>query len=202
MAYEAACEFARKKMRAGIPGEMARRAGVAFNQEEEYFLVPYLDEKYLVHFPSGRVEKAGGTGPVSLDDQILLYLYLATASGKPLAGRWISFKELWGGYTYLDAFNRGPVAMLARAFGARPHLLLEAARTIGGEKFDKGDVATTIPVFPRLPLTLILWAGDEEFPPSGTILFDAAANEYLDTEALVGVAVDCVHRLKKIKEGL
>ncbi len=58
--------------------------------------------------------------------------------------------------------------MLARAFGAEPHLLLEAARALGGERLDKGD---------------------------------AAANEYLETEAIVGVAADCVHQLKKIRDG-
>lgn len=159
-------------MRLGIPGEIARRAVVTFFPEEGCFLVPYLGDLYRVYFPTGKVEKDDkvekNVGEQVLpEDQILLLLYLATASGRPLTGWLVSFKELWGGYTYLDAFNRGPVKMLARVFGAEPHLLLEAARVLGGEKLDRGD---------------------------------AAANEYLETEAIVGAAAYCAHRLKKIRD--
>ena len=36
--------------------------------------------------------------------------------------------------------------------------------------------------FPRVPITLVLWRGDDEFPPDGNILFDRSISDYLTTE--------------------
>ena len=51
-----------------------------------------------------------------------------------------------------------------------------------------GDAAIVMDVFPRLPLTYVIWEGDEEMPANGTILFDQTAQYYLPTEDLVVVA--------------
>ncbi|HUT97259.1 MAG TPA: DUF3786 domain-containing protein, partial [Dehalococcoidales bacterium] len=45
-----------------------------------------------------------------------------------------------------------------------------------------GDVAVTINAFKRVPITFVLWRGDEEFPPDGSILFDATVSDYLSIE--------------------
>ncbi|MCL4516212.1 MAG: DUF3786 domain-containing protein [Firmicutes bacterium] len=202
MDYDAARELARKSLGEGAPEEMARRAGVLFrrkdsNREEGSFLVPYLGEEYQVFFPAGAVEKVGGTGPVSPADQVPLLHYLATASGAPLSGKAISFKELWGGQIYIEPFNRRALNPMLKAFGTKSPELLEAARPLGGRKASQGDISVTVPVFPRVPVTLVFWEGDEEFPPSGTILFDNTANGYLPTEDLVYVTAACVYRLIK-----
>ena len=36
--------------------------------------------------------------------------------------------------------------------------------------------------FPRVPLMLQLWEGDEEFPPDGNVLMDPTISGYLSTE--------------------
>ena len=43
-------------------------------------------------------------------------------------------------------------------------------------------MAVTINAFKRVPITFVLWRGDEEFPPDGSILFDATVSDYLSIE--------------------
>ena len=43
-----------------------------------------------------------------------------------------------------------------------------------------------IPYAPRFPVTFRFWCGDDEFPPSGKALVDAAAEHYLTLEAAGG----------------
>ncbi|MFY9431929.1 MAG: DUF3786 domain-containing protein, partial [Thermacetogeniaceae bacterium] len=51
--------------------------------------------------------------------------------------------------------------------------------------FEEGaDLCAKIPLFPRFPLTIKLWLGDDEIRGTANILFDRSANHYLDTEAI------------------
>jgi hypothetical protein len=60
--------------------------------------------------------------------------------------------------------------------------LVDAGKRLGGQPADYGDAAVTIPAFPRVPLTFVLWRGDKEFTPDGNILFDSTIPDYLPTE--------------------
>jgi len=82
-------------------------------------------------------------------------------------------------------------------FGQFPEKLKIAAELLGGRISSLGDICVTIPVFPSIPLTFVLWLGDEEFPPSGNILFDASAPFYLPTEDYAVLAGLTVYELKK-----
>jgi hypothetical protein len=42
----------------------------------------------------------------------------------------------------------------------------------GAVPFNQGDVSVLVRALPLVPIALILWRGDEEFPPEGNILFD------------------------------
>jgi hypothetical protein len=53
---------------------------------------------------------------------------------------------------------------------------------MGGQKVEYGDTAITINAFPRVPLTIVLWQGDKEFPADGNIMFDSTITDYLPTE--------------------
>ena len=69
-------------------------------------------------------------------------------------------------------------------FGSRPGLLLELAPLVGGQQTGElsGDAAVIIQAFPRVPLVLQLWAGDDEFPADGNVLMDRTISDYLSTE--------------------
>ena len=43
-------------------------------------------------------------------------------------------------------------------------------------------MAVTIDAFKQVPITFVLWQGDDEFPPEGGILFDANVSDYLSIE--------------------
>jgi len=53
---------------------------------------------------------------------------------------------------------------------------------IGGHKADYGDVAVTVNAFSRVPITLVLWRGDEEFAPEAKFMFDSTITDYLTTD--------------------
>jgi hypothetical protein len=46
-----------------------------------------------------------------------------------------------------------------------------------------GELAFAYQVLPHVRLLAACWLGDEEFPPSYRVLFDAAAGHHLTTDA-------------------
>jgi hypothetical protein len=48
-------------------------------------------------------------------------------------------------------------------------------------------------------VTFVLWGGDDEFPPSGNILFDSSAPQFLPTEDFAVLASLLVAELKRAK---
>lgn len=181
------------------PEDASRRAAVEYNPATGVFTVPFLNEKHLVSFPDGKITKEDG-GEVSLTNKVCILHYLTHASDCTLTGRYVTFKELPNGSIYVGPFNNRAIRPLVSIFGKRPEALLKAAQKIGGTRADMGDYSVTISVFPKIPITFVLWEGDDEFPPSGNVLFDSSAPFHLETEDYALLPGLAIFLLKKLAE--
>lgn len=192
---------AREEYACIVPEEAARRAGVFFNPEKKFFRVPFLGREYMVTFPEGEISTGREGEDVSLTDRVCILHYLTRASDVSPAGRYVTFKELPNGSIYTGPFNNRAIRPLVSIFGPRPEMLVRAGEMLGGRKADVGDRSVTVNVFPKVPITFVVWEGDEEFPPSGNILYDATAPLHLETEdyaLLPGLAVYAMKKLAGI----
>jgi len=124
--------------------------------------------------------QTGAALPESL--QALLLYYLDTADGTPLEGRWVSFADLPDGRFYNQAYKGYTGQELVRRFGNDITAFEAAAHKLDGVKIGYGDAAFTFHVLPRLLLAVVYYLGDDDFPPSCQILFDASASHYLPTD--------------------
>ena len=157
----------------------------------------YLGREILVSFPEGKIENRNGQEPIPLREEILILHYLVTASGAPLTGNWVSFSEISGGAFYNSVFLMRCKSPLVKFFGEDPQALWSVAREMGGELLSLGDLSVKIRPFPFVPLVLILWRGDDEFPAEGSILYDASVSEYLPVEDAVILAESVIWKLIK-----
>ncbi len=183
------------------PADRATRGGGRFEpgaDGKSRIGVRDLGREVLLSLPTGGLEIPEGRGPLSLREEILILHYLEKASGIPPAGKWISFGEIPGGTFYHPVFLQRSKAPLVKFFGEDPKKLLAlAAEEVGGEPWDMGDTAVKIDAFPRVSLGLVLWKGDEEFPPEGNVLFDSSVTGYLPVEDIVILAETVVWKLIK-----
>lgn len=196
-AYRAAYDKACEDFRCWDPLDMAASSGSSWDAANSRLSLFYVSENYNILFPSGEiVSEKGGDPPITV--KIVLLHYLLRAGGQPLAHRWISFKEIpAAGMIYLEPFNKRVTNYLSGIFGRQPQLLLQAGLSLGGMGVDCGDYGIQLNLLPRLPVRYALWAGDEEFPSRGTVLFDATAPFYLPAEDLIVAAGYGVGQLAK-----
>lgn len=164
------------------PQEIAWKANVEYDAAARIFQVPFLGTTYLVKHPEGEINFPESNGEVSLTNRILILHYLTTANGQAPENKWISFKELPDGAIYNDPFTRRTIKPMLNIFSANPENLVKVTEKMGGKRAEFGDVSVTVPVFPQVAITYVIWEGDEEFPASGTVLFDGSAKSYLPTE--------------------
>ncbi len=176
--------------------EQCRRSGALYSAPDRIIL-SYLNQPYTITLPDVDISLAESTAEVPLTDKILILHYFNHARGTPPTGKLITFKQIPGGISYYPAFFQRVVSPLAGRFGKQPDLLPKAAARFGGLKADHGDVAVTVNAFPRVPITLVLWQGDDEVPPSANVLLDANITDYLPTEDVVVLCGNLVWRMIK-----
>jgi hypothetical protein len=162
----------------------------------------YLNQSYRIRLPDVEISLAGSNEGVPLKDKILLLHYFLQAKGTPVANKSITYKELPEGIVYFRTFHKRAIKPLLDNFGQKPEKLVEAAKGLGGVRADYGDAAVTINAFKRVPITFVLWKGDEEFPPDGSILFDATVSDYLSIEDINVLSERIAWKLvRALKEG-
>lgn len=198
MNYTAAHELALEKFRTCSLVDMARCSG--FIIEDNALVIEFLGQHFKIDYPNGNfVPREASVGELPIPTQILILHYVTNLSEPLEEGRLISYKELPGGAIYIKPFTGRAIDPLIRTFGSDPDSLLKVVTHLGGQSNGLGDVGVTYRVFPRIPIALILWRADEEFPASGNILFDASAPSILPTEDYAVLASMVVFGLKRIK---
>ncbi len=161
-------------------------------------ILKYLNRSYQVTLPDITISLQNSDEQAELKDKILILHYITQAKGTPLSNQLIAYQEFEEGATYYPSFMKRSIRPLIEYFGSNPEKLLETAAELGGYKANYGDLAVTVPAFSRVPITLVLWKGDEEFPPNANILFDSTILDYLPVEDINVLCQTIAWQLVKI----
>jgi len=164
---------------------------------QKTIILEYLNQSYQITLPDIDISLIDSEQEVPIRDKILILHYFTQAKGTPITNKIIAFKELPKGANYFPVFSKRAIKPLLDHFGREPERLIDAAEKLGGHRVDYGDVAVTINAFSYVPITLVLWRGDEEFAPEGNILFDSTISDYLSTEDINVLCETIAWRLVK-----
>lgn len=180
------------------PQEIARRSG-AFVEEfrgRTYLEIEVLGRRCVIPHPEIDVRYADSREEMPLWTKVLILHYMERATGVRLSGDLVTFQEVESGTFYLPIYRDRVLKPMLEVFGHRPEALVDTAkRLLNGQERDHGDLSVTVFALPYVPITLVLWRGDEEFPPNGTALYDATISMYLNTEDITLLTQMLVQKL-------
>ena len=180
----------------GCPPEQVCRDAEVRVDDAGSFVVPLLEARYRVSASEQVVLGPGPHGEQVLgDEELLLVAYLAKARLTPFSGRWVSPEGLPGGDLFFRGPHAPPVLPLIRRFGADPGAFLDAALALGGSRLSFGDVSAELRALPRIPVALVLWTADEEFPARASMLFASSVAGFLPLDVLLALMGTVVRRL-------
>ena len=181
------------------PSAVCQRTEATYSQERNGYLLPILNQKYLI-LPQERkffCMRGDFCEEEDLRDYfyLMVLLYLLDAKEGEPKRTWISEKELKGGTT----FFRGPHALrveeLKSAFGKDPEAFAQAGRRLGGVDLLFGDKAFALTVFPKVPVAYVLWKEDEEFSARVTVMFDSTIQNQFSLDGIWCVVAEVSQRL-------
>ena len=190
--YINAVALGKEELRQKDPERIATLSGGTLSEKgsaNPSLTIPFLNRQIVIRWPELYCFFKDTGEEVPVQQQVLIFHYLNGANGLQPTGQWISYQEIPDGRFYLDAFLRRAKNPMVQVFGSIPEKLMElAVRQYGAVPFDQGDLSVTLQALPLVPVALILWKGDDEFPPEGTILFDKTIPSMLSAEDVAWLA--------------
>jgi hypothetical protein len=184
----------REGLQAQRPEQVALRCGAEYDDDQIRF--KYWGAWVAISWPELTARRERRDQSCSTFDTAMLFYYLSTADGAPMADRWVAFRELEDGAFYHQAFQGYSGDLLAGAFGEQPASFDQAADALGGDALPAfAPHAYAFQGLPRIRLAAVLWPGDEEFPSRASILFDAAARHYMTIDGLALLGAGLARRL-------
>ncbi|MFX0064844.1 MAG: DUF3786 domain-containing protein [Candidatus Hermodarchaeota archaeon] len=124
----------------------------------------------------------------------LLFTY-AAATEIPFSGELVSLSSL--DPTHRAGLKAEECTALLCYTEKNFNTLKAVSKSFFGTKLDQGDLSFKVWPLPRIPVTLVLWEGEEDVSDGGTLLFDKSASHYLPG-LLVELAGLTVWRLRNI----
>ena len=170
------------------PAEITARTGIPF--ENNTFQVTLLGKEYAIKMPpcaKGAPPQAvgdcynpsvayGDTSPytgeaIPLPIQTFLLRYLLEGKRVPWNGQWKTFREMPWGEMYVKPFTGRALTRAAFTFGTQLDAFRNACEKMGAVKVDHGDAGYQFDFIGNYKVQILVWEGDDEFPPNAQILY-------------------------------
>jgi hypothetical protein len=203
--YKKAVELGKRELKDKNPKRIADLSGAGFETNSDgnaILTLSFLGRQVSITWPDLDIVFTESGEAVPIQQEVLLLHYLNGSKGSRITGQWIAYQEMPDGRFYLDAFLRRAKIPMVQGFGNQPELLVKLATdAYGARPLDQGDISVVVQAFPMVPVALILWKGDEEFPPEGTILFDRNISDILSAEDIAWLAGMIIYPLLGMAKG-
>ncbi len=186
------------------PLEASKRTQIPYDEQRKVFLMRMMGKEYEIAFPEFAVKKAEETdkeyGALTEEyaAKILAIRYLLRGAAANHTGNFKTYRDFPWGETYFRQFYGRCILRLAFGYGNKQDLFIKAMEKLNAQKIESGDVAYEFEFMNNLYVRFILWAGDEEFPPSAQILFSDNMTFAFEAEDLAVVGDISIGTIKKL----
>ncbi|MEJ5301418.1 MAG: DUF3786 domain-containing protein [Thermodesulforhabdaceae bacterium] len=156
------------------PDEVCQRAKVSFDKTSGAYVVPFLSSSVRCVVKEKVIEFVEPLPYDRVDFELALVVlhYLIHSEPVDPVGKWVGEKDIPGGNVFFYGPHQLPTRPLEELFQIDVSYFDRAAQLLGAVRENKGDRAYVFQVFPRVPVLLIFWKGDEEFEPRVVFRFD------------------------------
>ena len=189
------------------PKEISERTGFFYDEEKKVFTVVFMDSTYEISFPDYKIshkEDEKGVYPLeeAMNAKIFMVRYLSEKAKTLSSGKFLTYREVPWGEVYFRQFQGRCLMRLAFSYGNKLEAFKKVMTAMGAKPLEQGDCAFELEFMEGFFIRLILWEGDDEFPPSSQILFSDNFAVTFAAEDLAVAGDICINMMKAVERKL
>ncbi len=162
--------FYEEKFRALEPASVtARLKAVKWDGQE--FTLTLLGREFAISHPEYAIRALDGGKLPPLPVQTFLLRYLLESKDVSWTGQWKTFREMPWGEMYIKPYTGRVLTRAAYTFSFKLNAFRAAAEKMGAEPVKHGDAGYRFDLIGDYQIQILIWQGDEEFPPNAQILY-------------------------------
>ena len=152
------------------PAEAAARLqDVKWDGNELYMQL--LNREFAISHPDYAIRATDGGKIPPLPTQTFLLRYLLEGKTAPWQGQWKTFREMPWGEMYIQPYTGRVLTRAAFTFGTRVAAFKAACEKMGAEPVTHGDAGYRFDLVGGYQMQILVWEGDDEFPPNAQVLY-------------------------------
>lgn len=171
--------------------------GIGAKLKDDALILQCLGREFLISSDGEITTKGHITSWV----KILLLHYIKTSGKSDLSGKWVSFSELKNGMLKSLTFKiecEDPLNIIFRKSIDKSDIVLTKLGAHRQNGFPT-KYAWHIYLLPKIPILILYWQDEDDFPSQTKILLDSTAESFLDVESLLFLVEGLI---KNIEYGL
>ena len=158
-----------EQFRALVPEEAVARMGAKWDGKE--FYVNLLGREFAISHPDYAIRALDGGAIPPLPTQIFLLRYLQESRKFLWYGNWKTFREMPWGEMYIKPYTGRVLTRAAFTFSFKLAAFAAACEKMGATKLPHGDAGYQFELVPGFHIQILIWQGDEEFPPNAQVIY-------------------------------
>ena len=135
------------------------------------FFVTLIGREYAISHPVYGIRATDGGAVPPLPCQTFLLRYLLEGKAVSRAGQWKTFREMPWGEMYIKPYTGRVLTRAAFTFGTRVAAFRAACEKMGALSLTHGDAGYQFPFIGDYCMQILVWEGDDEFPPNAQVLY-------------------------------
>jgi hypothetical protein len=176
------------------PEDVCARSLCSFDDESGIYFLHAWNGQYSVN-PANMTIASPEEGLHEYFDLFLIHHLLGAKAVEP-TGEWISEKDMPGGATFFRGPHAVPTEFITDTIGDNLDLFREMCESFGGSPLAMGDAAYSFTITSRVPVAILYWIGDEDFPAEAKILYDRTITDHLELDGVFALMVTICSRFR------
>ena len=135
------------------------------------FTVTLLGRPFAIAHPDYAIRALDGGAVPPLPTQTFLLRYLLESKQVPWNGTWKTFREMPWGEMYIKPYTGRVLTRAAFTFGTRIGAFRASCEKMGATPVPHGDAGYLFDLIGDYRMQILVWEGDDEFPPNAQVLY-------------------------------
>ncbi len=174
------------------PSSVCRNALAVYDKKENCYILRSFDYDFFISPLKRSIACNSSEGEILINRYGYFFIHSCLwylSRDIPLTERLIRPSDIKDGESFFRGSHLLPLAKLADKYGYSKDAFLNNAIKFGSKLQNFGDASIRLFPMPRIPVTIILWLKDEEFPARADLLFDSSCEIHLPVDILWSIAM-------------